>query len=341
MLGGVAVPRLRCIRIAAAAGTQKIQNNKYKGPMATSSPSSVKVAVGQMTACSSIQANFETCAGLVKEAVAAGVKLLSLPECFSFIGSKDGESLSIAEPLDGPIMTRYQNLARQDRESGLWLSLGGFQEKAPDPGHLYNTHVLLDNLGSVRGVYRKIHLFDVDVPGGPVLKESNSTAAGSDVVTVDSPIGRLGMTVCYDLRFPELYQNLRFKQNAQILLVPSAFTKKTGEAHWEILLRARAIETQCYVIAAAQAGKHNERRESYGDALIIDPWGTIVARCRDKDCTGIAVAEVDHSSLESIRQRMPIITHRRYDVYGDSACGLSPEGTNIEKNAHEVKKSSL
>ncbi|KAL2651773.1 hypothetical protein R1flu_019901 [Riccia fluitans] len=328
MLGAaVPVPQQSCIRTAAAAGTHRILSNYSKSSMASSSSDLVKVAVGQMTSSSNIHANYETCAGLVKEAVTAGAKLLSLPECFSFIGSKEGESLNIAEPLDGPIMTRYQNLAR---ESGLWLSLGGFQEKGPDPGHLYNTHVLLDNLGTIRGVYRKIHLFDVDVPGGPVLKESNSTAAGSDVISVDSPIGRLGITVCYDLRFPELYQNLRFRKNAQILLVPSAFTKRTGEAHWEILLRARAIETQCYVIAAAQAGKHNEKRESYGDALIIDPWGTIIARCRDKESTGIAVAEVDHSLLESIRQRMPICTHRRYDVYGNSAGGSSPEETNTD-----------
>ncbi|BBM99953.1 deaminated glutathione amidase [Marchantia polymorpha subsp. ruderalis] len=290
----------------------------------------LKVAVGQMTASADIQSNFQTCAGLVQEAVAAGAKLLSLPECFSFIGSKEGESLSIAEPLDGPIMKSYQNLAR---EAGLWLSLGGFQEKGPDAGHLYNTHVVLDDAGGVRGVYRKIHLFDVDVPGGPVLKESRSTAPGSDIIAVDSPIGKLGLTVCYDLRFPELYQQLRFQENAQILLVPSAFTKKTGEAHWEILLRARAVETQCYVIAAAQAGKHNEKRESYGDALIIDPWGTVIARCADKEATGIAVAELDHQFLESVRQRMPIGQHRRYDIYGHSSGGA------IGTTPHEVTSS--
>jgi predicted amidohydrolase len=160
----------------------------------------------------------------------------------------------------------------------MWLSLGGFQEKGPDDSHQYNTHVLIDDSGEIRSSYRKIHLFDVDVPGNMVYKESRFTTAGDTVVAVDSPFGRLGLTVCYDLRFPELYQCLRFKHQAQVLLVPSAFTKVTGEAHWEILLRARAIETQCYVIAAAQAGKHNEKRESYGDSIIIDPWGTVIAR---------------------------------------------------------------
>uniref|UniRef100_M8CGE0 Nitrilase-like protein n=1 Tax=Aegilops tauschii TaxID=37682 RepID=M8CGE0_AEGTA len=136
---------------------------------------------------------------------------------------------------------------------------------------------------------------------------------GDTVVVVDSPFGRLGLTVCYDLRFPELYQCLRFKHQAQVLLVPSAFTKVTGEAHWEILLRARAIETQCYVIAAAQAGKHNEKRESYGDSIIIDPWGTVIARLPDRLSTGFAVADIDLSKVEAVRSKMPISEHRKFE----------------------------
>ncbi|URD87713.1 Carbon-nitrogen hydrolase [Musa troglodytarum] len=242
------------------------------------------------------------------EAAAAGVNLLCLPESFSFVAAKDGESLKIAQPLDGPIMQRYCSLAR---ESNIWLSLGGFQEKGPDDSHLYNTHVLLDSSGNVRKTYRKIHLFDVDVPGNMVYKESDSTAAGESIVVAESPVGLLGLTVCYDLRFPELYQQLRFQHQAQILLVPSAFTKVTGEAHWEILLRARAIETQCYVVAAAQAGRHSEKRESYGDSLIIDPWGMVVARLPDRLATGVAVADIDLTRIDSVRRRMPIAEHRR------------------------------
>ncbi|KAL8159813.1 hypothetical protein V2J09_001350 [Rumex salicifolius] len=194
----------------------------------------------------------------------------------------------------------------QCRESSIWLSFGGFQEKGSDDSHLCNTHVIVDDNGNIRSKYRKIHLFDVDVPGGMVYKESSFTEAGKDIVAMDSPFGRLGLTVCYDLRFPEIYQNLRFQQEAQVLLVPSAFTKITGQAHWEILLRARAIETQCYVIAAAQAGKHNEKRESYGDSLIIDPWGKIVARLPDLISTGIAIADIDFSLIDSVRTKMPI-----------------------------------
>ncbi|XP_058098353.1 deaminated glutathione amidase, chloroplastic/cytosolic [Magnolia sinica] len=273
---------------------------------------SIRVAAAQMTSINDLTDNFNTCARLVKEAAAAGAKLLCFPENFSFLGARDGESLQIAETLDGPIMQGYCSLAR---ESNIWLSLGGFQEKGPDDAHLYNTHVLVDDSGKIRSTYRKIHLFDVDVPGGMVYKESSFTISGSDLVVVDSPFGRLGVTVCYDLRFPELYQQLRFQHHAQILLVPAAFTKVTGEAHWEILLRARAIENQCYVIAAAQTGRHNEKRESYGDTLIIDPWGKILSRLPDRLSIGVAVADIDLSVIDSVRTKMPISEHQKPHGY--------------------------
>ncbi|KAK4487821.1 hypothetical protein RD792_003557, partial [Penstemon davidsonii] len=264
---------------------------------------SVRIAAAQMTSINDISANFATCSRLVKEAATAGAKLICFPENFSYVGAKSGDSLTIAEPLDGPIMKGYCSLAR---ESNIWLSLGGFQEKGSDDSHLRNTHVLIDDVGNVRSTYRKMHLFDVDVPGGAVYKESSFTEAGRDVVAVDSPFGRLGLTVCYDLRFPELYQQLRFHHHAQVLLVPAAFTIVTGQAHWEILLRARAIETQCYVIAASQTGKHSADRESYGDTLIIDPWGTVIGRLQDRLSTGITVADIDFSMIESVRSKMPI-----------------------------------
>ncbi|OIT32929.1 PREDICTED: nitrilase-like protein 2 isoform X2 [Nicotiana attenuata] len=269
---------------------------------------SVRVAAAQMTSVNNLAVNFATCSRLVKEAASAGAKLLCFPENFSFVGDLQGESLKIAETLDGPIMTGYRSLAR---ESNIWLSLGGFQEKGSDDAHLRNTHVLIDDNGNIRSTYSKMHLFDVDVPGGAVYKESSFTEAGNDIVVADSACGRLGLTVCYDLRFPELYQQLRFNHDAQVLLVPAAFTTVTGQAHWEILLRARAIETQCYVIAAAQAGKHNEKRESYGDTLIIDPWGTIVGRLSDRTSTGITVADIDFSLIDSVQAKMPVSKHRK------------------------------
>ncbi|KAM7262984.1 hypothetical protein ACFE04_000667 [Oxalis oulophora] len=268
----------------------------------------IRVGVAQMTSVNDLSTNLATCSRLVKEAASAGAKMLCFPENFAYVGAKDGDSLKIAEPLDGPIIQQYRSLAR---ESNIWLSLGGFQEKGNDDAHLRNTHLVIDDSGDIMATFRKIHLFDVDIPGGRSYKEGTFTEPGDEIVAVDSPVGRLGLTVCYDLRFPELYQQLRFKHDAKVLLVPSAFTTITGQAHWEILLRARAIETQCYVIAAAQAGKHNDKRESWGESLIIDPWGTVVARLPDRLCTGIAVADIDFSLIDSVREKMPIAKHRK------------------------------
>ncbi|KAF3433814.1 hypothetical protein FNV43_RR24917 [Rhamnella rubrinervis] len=275
---------------------------------------SVRVAAAQMTSINDLDSNFATCARLAKEAASTGAKLLCFPENFSYYG--DGDGLRVAEALDGPVMQGYCTLAR---ESSIWLSLGGFQEKGPDDKHIYNTHVVVDDAGNIRSTYRKIHMFDVDVPGGSSYKESSFTEAGNRVVAVDSPVGRLGLTVCYDLRFPDLHQQLRFQHGAQVLLQPAAFTAVTGHAHWEVLLRARAIETQCYVIAAAQTGKHNDKRESYGEALIVDPWGTIVGQLPDRLSTGISVADIDFSLIESVRAKMPISKHRKPIDYWKSA----------------------
>ena len=272
--------------------------------------SMARVAVGQMTSTSDVLANYETCARLARDAVAAGCSLLALPECFSFMGSTGEESLAQAEPLDGPKMARYRALAR---ETGLWLSLGGFQEAClSDPTKYYNAQVVLDDQGAVRAHYRKVHLFDVDVPGGPVLMESTTTLPGDlGLVSCDSPVGKLGLTVCYDLRFPAVYERLRFDHGAEVVTVPSAFTRPTGAAHWEVLLRARAIETQCFVLAAAQAGTHNERRQSYGHAMVVGPWGVVVAKVPGgPEATGIAVADVDLARMRAIRTSMPLGEHR-------------------------------
>ncbi|KAG2423634.1 hypothetical protein HXX76_015151 [Chlamydomonas incerta] len=270
----------------------------------------VRVAVGQMTACGDQAVNLEVCGRLAQDAAAAGCAALFLPECFAFIGDSPAQSLAAAQPLGGPLMAAYRQLARTH---GLWLSLGGFQEVGPDPQHIYNTHVVVDDRGEVAAVYRKIHLFDVDVPNGPLLMESRTTAPGREAVVVDSPAGRLGLTTCYDLRFPELFAHLAWERGAQVLAVPSAFTVVTGAAHWEVLLRARAIECQAYVVAAAQAGRHNAKRESYGHAIIVDPWGSVIARLSDPAATGIATAELQLGPgglLAAVRGRMPCRQHR-------------------------------
>ena len=275
--------------------------------MATDVP---RIAVGQMCASSDVEKNFEVVAALGSQAKDRGCAMLFLPECFAFIGVKGTDALAVMEPLDGPLLGRYRELAAKHR---LWLSLGGFPETGPDRGdRRFNAHVIVDASGEIRASYRKIHLFDVDMGdvNGPVLMESRTAAAGETLVTCDSPAGKLGLTVCYDLRFPEMFARLRYELGCEMMLVPSAFTKPTGQAHWETLLRARAIETQSYVVAAAQAGTHSEGRASHGHAMVVDPWGKVVAEL-DGEETGIAVADVDLGYLKDVRSRIPVETHRR------------------------------
>ena len=277
-----------------------------RAAMATDVP---RIAVGQMSASSDVEKNLEVVADLCARAKDRGCAMLFLPECFAFIGVKGTDALAVMEPLDGPLLGRYRELAARHR---LWLSLGGFAEKGPDRDRRFNAHVIVNDAGEIQASYRKIHLFDVDMGdvNGPVLMESATAAAGETLVTCDSPAGKLGLTVSYDLRFPEMFARLRYELGCEVMLVPSAFTKPTGQAHWETLLRARAIETQSYVVAAAQAGVHSEGRASHGHAMIVDPWGKVVAEL-DGEETGIAVADVDLGYLKDVRSRIPVETHRR------------------------------
>lgn len=266
-----------------------------------------KLAVGQMTSTDDVEHNVAACDRLCAQAKERGAALLVLPENFAYVGRGDADTRAKMEPLDGPLFTRFRALAAKH---GLWVSFGGFPEKKSDT-HAYNAHVVVDDLGAVRAVYRKIHLFDVEI-GVSQYRESAAIAPGDQVVVVDAPVGALGLTVCYDLRFAELYGSLA-RRGAHTLLVPAAFTLLTGKEHWEVLLRARAIENECYVAAAAQTGRHNEKRDTYGHAMIIDPWGTVVAQCRDGE--GVAVAEIDPAWLSTVRARIPVHQHRRPDVY--------------------------
>lgn len=267
------------------------------------------LAFGQMCAGGEVQENLATVASLASRARDAGAALLVLPECFAFMGQHDDDTSKMAEPLEGALFDRYRALAR---DAGLWMCFGGFPEKT-SASHHHNAHVVVDETGGIRAVYRKIHLFDVTLPNGGVYQESRHTAPGTELVVVDSPVGKLGLSVCYDLRFPELYRALAAR-GAEVLLVPAAFTLTTGKEHWEPLLRARAIENECWVVAAAQTGRHNERRETYGHAMAIDPWGTVVAQCRDG--TGIATCAIDRAWLDEVRRRIPVWQHRRPDRYG-------------------------
>jgi deaminated glutathione amidase len=271
---------------------------------------SFRVGAVQMCATEDVASNLARSAALVAEAAAQGAELVSLPECFPFIGRRMADKLAIAESLDGggPIVGAVRDMARKNR---VWVAAGGLPERAgpeEEGKRVYNTFLLCDPDGETRAVYRKIHLFDVAIPGRAELRESATTAPGGEVVAVDTPMARLGLTICYDVRFPELYRELAAARGAEVLMVPAAFTAHTGAAHWHTLLRARAIENQCYVVAAAQHGKHNPARESYGHSIVIDPWGTVLAEVEAGD--GVAVATLDPGQLATVRQQMPCHAHR-------------------------------
>jgi predicted amidohydrolase len=268
----------------------------------------LRVAAAQMTSTEDIDANLATAARLVHRAADAGATFVALPENFAFLGSDRDHRLAIAEPVHegaGPLLTAMQTLAR---EADVNLLLGGFPERSEHPGHIYNTAVLLAPDGSVTATYRKIHLFDVDLPGGAQFRESESVAPGRDVVVARFPWGGLGLSVCYDLRFPELYRQLT-KSGARVLAIPSAFTAETGKDHWHVLLRARAIENQAFVVAAAQWGVHGGKRVSYGHALVADPWGVVLAECGNHE--GLAVADLDFAYQDNVRRNLPCLEHRR------------------------------
>jgi len=228
---------------------------------------------------------------------------------------------------DQPVESIIRELQFVASRAKLWISGGGVHTRTTDSEKIHNTHVIIDSDGRIRAHYHKIHLFDVSIPGKVALRESNTTDPGGELVVVDSPLGRLGLGICYDMRFPEMYVEL-VRRGAEVLLAPSAFTVPTGRAHWHALLRARAIEGQCYMIAAAQVGRHNERRRSYGHSVAYDPWGELLADAGGYDSPGVEACEEEGEEdspikapsvivvdivpgrVAEVRERMPIQDHR-------------------------------
>jgi predicted amidohydrolase len=266
----------------------------------------LRVGAVQMCSTDDFAANLATTRALVDRAAGEGAKLVVLPECFSFLGRREGDKLPIAETLDGSgrVASMLRELATKH---GVWIVGGGTPEIVPgDVARTYNTAVVVDPRGELVARYRKIHLFDVDIPG-TVLKESDATKAGNELVVLDIDGAKVGVTICYDLRFPELYRQLVKDRGAEVLLVPAAFTAHTGAAHWHLLLRARAVENQAWVVAAAQHGQHNEKRASYGHSLVVDPWGTVVAEQDAGD--GVVMATLDSELVAKRRTQMPCLSH--------------------------------
>jgi len=263
-------------------------------------------AVVQMTSTADVERNLSSAEELVEQAAERGASFVALPENFAFLRS---EGVPVPEPqtLDGPWVSRMAELARGFE---LTLLLGSIPERIEGDRRIGNTSVLLGPDGSTLALYRKIHLFDIDIPGMEHLKESKAVQPGTEIVVAESPLGPLGLSVCYDLRFPELYREL-VRRGARTLCVPSAFTERTGKAHWEVLLRARAIENLAFVVAPAQVGHHGRGRASHGHAMIVDPWGVVLAQVAEG--SGVAVAELDFERQHRLRRELPALSHRRLD----------------------------
>ena len=264
-----------------------------------------RLACIQVNAGNEIAPNVATACDLVRRAAAGGADFISLPECVALL-EPDREALhrKVTEEADHPALAAFTELAR---ETGVWLHVGSLAVKAED-GRIANRTYLLRPDGAVAAKYDKIHMFDVDLGGGETYRESNTYRPGDEAVVADLPWGRLGLTICYDVRFPALYTHLA-EAGAQFIGVPSAFTRKTGRAHWHVLLRARAIETGCWVFAAAQCGDHAMGRQTYGHSLIVDPWGEIVAEAAEEP--GFIVAEIDPARVEEARRSVPSLSNAR------------------------------
>jgi len=265
-----------------------------------------RVAAIQMTSSDDVQANLREAARLIATAARAGAKLAVLPENFSCMAKAETDRLAIAE--DDGAGPAQDFLAEQARTHRVWLVGGTLPIKAAGSGKLRAACLLFDDRGERVARYDKMHLFDVRLSNGEVYQESRTIEGGEDLVVVDTPVGRLGLAVCYDLRFPELFRAL-LERGAEVIALPAAFTAHTGRAHWEVLVRSRAIENFSYVIAAAQWGAHANGRHTHGDSMIVNSWGEVLDRLPQG--TGYAIGEIDRDQQAQLRASLPAIEHRR------------------------------
>ncbi len=269
----------------------------------------MRVAALQMVSGPSKDDNVASAVALVKEAAATGAELVALPEYFTYLGPEEcyGE---VAEPPDGPTLTRLGQVAAR---AGILIHAGSLVEPSPIPDKFFNTSVFIDRAGGVHGLYRKMHLFDIDVPGEVSDRESAHVQPGEEMVAVRLPEFTAGMSICFDLRFPELYRALS-AAGAEVLFVPAAFAYATGRVHWKVLLQARAIENHAYVVAASQQGDASGH-PMWGHAMIVDPWGGVLAEC-ESDSVGVVYADIDVDEVRRRRMQVPVLSARRPELYG-------------------------
>lgn len=266
-----------------------------------------KIAVVQLDSQNNKGENLKTACRCIDEAAAEGVRLVSFPEMMNLSGENIGEGGG-HETIPG---YTTEILMAKAREHGIYIHSGSFCEKIHGGEKAYNTSVIIDPEGEIIARYRKLHTFDVTLPDGTVCDESARVHPGDEIVTVDTALGRLGMSICYDIRFPELYRIMAL-DGAQVIFTPASFTMPTGKDHWEPILRTRAIENGCYIVSPGQIGK-KVHFTAYGNSMVVDPWGTVVSRARDT--VGVIYAEIDLDYEDAIRAKIPSLANRRADVY--------------------------
>ncbi len=268
----------------------------------------LRVAAVQMNTGADVAKNVETALALIDRAAATGARLVALPEVWTYLGPDEG-SLDAAEPIPGPTTDL---LAERARRHGIFIHAGSIAERVPGEPLVRNTTVVMDPDGEIIARYSKIHLFDVVLDGVATYRESATVTPGDEVVTFDIDGFPIGLAICYDLRFPELFRILAI-HGAEAIILPAAFTMTTGKDHWETLLRARAIENGLYMVAPAQFGMHAPDKWCYGRSLVIDPWGTVLATAPDGE--GIIVADLDRARVAAVRRQIPALANRRPEAY--------------------------
>jgi len=267
----------------------------------------IKIAGIQMASGPNVTANLIEAGRLINLAADAGAKLVVLPENFAIMGMKEQDKVKISETLGNGSIQNF--LSEQARKFGIWLVGGTIPLKSPNPSKVWAACLLYDNDGALKAHYNKAHLFDVHIyQSGENYNESETIEPGDEIVVVDTPFGKLGLAICYDLRFPEMFRSMA-DLGVEIIALPSAFTAVTGKAHWEPLVRARAIENLSYVIAAGQGGYHVNGRESHGDSMIVDQWGQVMDRLSSG--SGFVIANYDRDQLRKVRKTFPVLEHRK------------------------------
>ena len=268
------------------------------------------VAAVQMTSGGNIGVNLMLAKKLLLRAVESGASLIVLPECFSLYPKNKDDSLAAAEDLGSGRVQDF--IAEFTKQHKVWVVGGTIPIKSNNPDKVYSSCIMWNDQGEQVGHYNKMHLFDIDMPlSGLMQQESASYEAGDKPVCIETPFGKVGLTICYDLRFPELYRHLR-EQNADILINAAAFFRSTGRVHWRPLLKARAIENQCYMIGANQVGEHENGRNTHGESMIIDPWGKVLAT--QNMGVGVVIADIDLNYLSVLREEFPVWSHRKIIV---------------------------